>query len=158
MFYFFYKQHTYIILLFASFRTTKTGGLPNLSFVTRKPEPLGTEFKNIVDGMTGAMLWLEIQEGKERMRQREYTQDLGGTAACVLRDVKDAAHFKHHHNMNIEDGDDAPYLFFGDSWFRLVKAAANVNIQNYRACFMVKAAHSRNPKNFLEETMQDFPG
>ena len=111
MFYFFYKQHTYTILLFASFRTTKTGGLPNLSFVARKSEPLGTEFKNIVDGMTGAMLWLEIQEGKERMRQREYTQDLGGTAACVLRGVKDTAHFKHHPDNDIEDNDDTPYLF-----------------------------------------------
>ena len=26
-------------------RTTKTGGLPNISFILRKPEPLGTEFK-----------------------------------------------------------------------------------------------------------------
>jgi len=155
---FFYKQHTYIILLFASFRTTKTGGLPNLSFVARKPEPLGTEFKNIVDGMTGAMLWLEIQEGKERMRQREYTQDLGGTAACVLRGVKDTAHFKHHPDNDIEDNDDTPYLFFGDSWFGSVKAAANVKILNHHACFMVKTAHSRSPKKFLEETMQDFPG
>ena len=46
-------------------RTTKTGDLPNISYVLRKPEPLGTEFKNVVDGMTGNMLWLELQEGKE---------------------------------------------------------------------------------------------
>ena len=26
-------------------RTTATGGLPNISFICRKPEPLGTEFK-----------------------------------------------------------------------------------------------------------------
>lgn len=26
-------------------RTSKTGGLPTLSFILRKPEPLGTEFK-----------------------------------------------------------------------------------------------------------------
>ena len=130
---FFYKHHTYIILLFASFRTTKTGGLPNLSFVARKPEPLGTELKNLVDGMTGAMLWLEIQEGKDRMRQRDYSQDLGGTAACVMRDVTDAAHFKHHPDMNIEDNNDTPYLFLGDSWFGSVKAAANVQMQNHHA-------------------------
>ena len=34
-------------------RTTATGGLPNISFIKRKPEPLETEFKTIVDGMTG---------------------------------------------------------------------------------------------------------
>ena len=53
----------------------------------RKPEPLGTEFKNIVDGVTGAMLWLEIQEGKVRMSVKEH-QRLGSTAACVVRDVQ----------------------------------------------------------------------
>jgi len=28
-------------------RTTKTGNLPYLSFILRKPEPLGTEFKTL---------------------------------------------------------------------------------------------------------------
>ena len=53
-------------------RTTKTGTLPNLSYVARKPEPLGTEFKNIVDGVTGVLLWLEIQEGKQRMSTKSF--------------------------------------------------------------------------------------
>ena len=52
-------------------RTTATGGLPNISFIKRKPEPLGTEFKNIVDGLTVQILWLEIQEGKDRMKTKE---------------------------------------------------------------------------------------
>ena len=51
-------------------RTTKTGKLPNISYIQRKPEPLGTEFKCIVDGFTGIMLWLEVQEGKERMKSK----------------------------------------------------------------------------------------
>jgi hypothetical protein len=33
-------------------RTTKRGGLPHLSFILRKPEPLGTEFKNTCFGRT----------------------------------------------------------------------------------------------------------
>jgi len=53
-------------------RTTKTGNLPNLLYVKRKLDPLGTEFKNIVDEMTGAMLWLEIQEDKVRMFTKEH--------------------------------------------------------------------------------------
>ena len=40
----------------------------------RKPKPLGTEFKNIVDGLTGVMLWLEIQEGKDRLRKLDYNE------------------------------------------------------------------------------------
>ena len=41
-------------------RTTKCGGLPNISFVERKPEPLGTEFNNVACAITGKMLTLEI--------------------------------------------------------------------------------------------------
>ena len=68
------------------FRTTKTGGLPNISYIKRKPEPLGTEFKNVVDGIAGNIIWLEIQEGKERMKNKQF-QNLGSTAACTLRGV-----------------------------------------------------------------------
>lgn len=42
-------------------RTSQTGGLPNLSFIKRKPKPLGTEFKVVVDGASGMMVSLEIQ-------------------------------------------------------------------------------------------------
>jgi hypothetical protein len=34
-------------------QTTPTGGLPHLSFILRKPEPLGTEFKTIACTVTG---------------------------------------------------------------------------------------------------------
>lgn len=58
--------------------TTKTGTFPNLSFVMRKLEPLGTKFKTIVDGLSGIMLWLEVQEGKEQMSKLAHTNELGG--------------------------------------------------------------------------------
>ena len=45
-------------------RTTKAANLPNLSFVKRKPEPLGTEIKVAMDGLVGKSLAMEIQEGK----------------------------------------------------------------------------------------------
>jgi hypothetical protein len=34
-------------------RKSKTGGLPNISFILRKPEPLGTEFKSMACSETG---------------------------------------------------------------------------------------------------------
>jgi hypothetical protein len=34
-------------------RKNKTGGLPNISFILRKPKPLGTEFKTMVFSVTG---------------------------------------------------------------------------------------------------------
>ena len=44
-------------------QTSKTGGLPNISFIKRKPKPLGTELKNGVDSDSGVMICAEIQEG-----------------------------------------------------------------------------------------------
>ena len=58
-----------------------------MSYIKRKPEPLGTEFKNLVDGLSGQMVWLEIQEGVDRMSKKEFS-NLGGTVACVIRGVK----------------------------------------------------------------------
>jgi hypothetical protein len=66
-------------------RASKTGGLPHLSFIKRKPRPLGTEFKAAADGTHGIMLWLEIQEGKGKMKTKPLVGALGANAACALR-------------------------------------------------------------------------
>lgn len=66
-------------------QTSKYGGLPNISFVKRKPKPLGTEFKDVCDGCHGVMLFLEIQEGKDRMREKTFRLELGGLAATAMR-------------------------------------------------------------------------
>ena len=55
-------------------RTTTTAGLPHLSFIQRKPRPLGTEFKNTADGDTGIMLHLELQEGAAAQQQKKYNK------------------------------------------------------------------------------------
>ena len=48
-----------------SFRTTAKGDLSHLSCILRKPEPLGTEFKIATFYVTGALLFIEVQRGKE---------------------------------------------------------------------------------------------
>eukprot|EP00957_Ditylum_brightwellii_P006142 464637-Ditylum_brightwellii.AAC.1 len=44
-------------------RTTKTSGLPHLSYIKQKPEPLGTEFKNVACGLTGMFIGMELKWG-----------------------------------------------------------------------------------------------
>ena len=80
----------------------------------RKPEPLGTEFKNLVDGFQGNLVWKEIMEGKERMSKKEYS-NLGGTAACVMRGA--IATQDMDFIPNTQDDDDTPRqrLYYGDS-------------------------------------------
>ena len=131
---------------------------------------------------------IEIQEGKERMKKKEFNKDLGTTTGCVMRMVDE---LKHQAKVNLpgdwnewvdpsaqepeaapsQDGSDlvseisdqialnAPTeLWLGDSWFGSVKTVANAARRGVHAVTMVKTAHSRSPKKFLEAEMQGMPG
>jgi hypothetical protein len=128
----------------------------------RKPEPLGTEYKDIVDGISGNMLWLETQEGKERMKVKEF-QDMGSTAACTLRGVIATSDFDFLPDPNIEpqaEPQDKPRqrLFLGDSWFGSLKTVKSIMRNGHHGVFVIKTAHSRSPKKFLDKQMKDMPG
>ena len=65
-------------------RTTATGGLPNISFIKRKPKPLGTEFRNSCTE-SGVLSFLEVQEGKSGMALKPRPGKLKGNAASAAR-------------------------------------------------------------------------
>ena len=67
------------------FLKTAKGNLPHLSYIFRKPEILGTEFKTVACSVTGELLFIEIQRGKEGMKDSRYHKELGATAACKKR-------------------------------------------------------------------------
>ena len=46
------------------FQTTAKGNLPHLSYIFRKPDPLGTKFKTVACSATGALLFIEVQREK----------------------------------------------------------------------------------------------
>jgi hypothetical protein len=50
-------------------------GMPHISFVPRKPVPLGCAVKCVCDGTSGVMMHIEIQEGKTRMWERAHPRD-----------------------------------------------------------------------------------
>lgn len=105
-------------------RTIEYGGLPNLSFIKRKPEPLGTEFKTAVDGSSGVMLHLEIQKGVEKglhggpRGDVEFYDKLGACSACALRVGYRATPLDaQSDNSNKVPG----HLILGDAWFSSAK-------------------------------------
>eukprot|EP00951_Prasinocladus_malaysianus_P014339 scaffold108899_cov15-Prasinocladus_malaysianus.AAC.1 len=128
-------------------RKDKLGGLPNISFIQRKPKPLGTEFKTSCDGHTGVMLHLEIQEGKDPMRLKPHSQELGVTSACSLRVAQGGTQGHAGHTV------------LGDSWFASVKASTAVAMKKNGLDFIgvVKQGHARYPKTFIESTLQTMP-
>ena len=71
------------------FWTTEKGNLPHLSYIFRKTDPLGTNFKTVACSLTGALLFIEVLRGKEGMKDSRYQQELGDTAACTKRMMKE---------------------------------------------------------------------
>lgn len=91
-------------------------GLPHLSYLPRKPEPYGCEFKTICDGESRVMLYMELQKGKEPMRALQYARSHGVCAATTIR----AAEAMHH---ILGTG----RILVGDSWFASVSVCIELH-------------------------------
>ena len=59
------------------------------------------------------------------MKTYEYQQDIGGTAACMKRIMKD---IKGWGKLS------SKYALFGNSWFRIVKTQEEVNAEELYCC------------------------
>jgi hypothetical protein len=91
------------------------GGLPHLSFIKRKPQPLGTELKIVCEGTFGICVFIEIQKGNIRMARKKWARTYGATTGCTLR-LLDALQIS-------ELGDPNPKkrCVYADSWFASFK-------------------------------------
>jgi len=127
-------------------RTTKLGGLPNISHIPRKPEPLGTEFKCTADPTTGCMIALEIQRGKDGMKDQQHNVEYGNTAGCTMR------------LMNITNSDGDCKAVKGDAWFGSVKNCANLKMKGYDSILQVKQNKALFPREIIDEALKDSPG
>ena len=133
-------------------RKDKTGGLPNISFIKRKPEPLGSEFKTLACGVSGIMLYLEIQRGKAEMPKRsQYHHEFGATASCVVRCMKAMA------NCGQKEDAHRANIFYGDSWFASVKSADQVAEYGHDFVGPVKTATSLFVNKEIEKIMKEWP-
>ena len=119
------------------------------------------------------MTYLEIQEGKIRMKAKEFFKELGATSSCVARASKfcsDIEGVKIEEDTSDDDEDALleqssdeeqeidQELWLGDSWFGSVKTVTHLATNNKYAIMHIKTAHRRCPKAFLEKQMQDMPG
>ena len=135
-----------------------TGNLPHLSFIQRKPEPLGTEFKVAACGRTGIFLHLELQRGKAAMADAEYANIMLKTAACASRLIKNTRNC----GRNGEDEEERKMsaqrdTYLGDAWFGSVDAVLAAASHDTNLVCVIKNAHNRYPKKYIEKTMQDWP-
>ena len=134
-------------------QTSKTGNLPNISFILRKPEDLGTELKAVAStSCNGPILHLEVQEGKENMKTKSYFDSYGVSTACTLRMAKQTKNNGNKPDPSITN------LFYGDSWFSSVKTALAIKKElQCEYVGVIKNGHRDYPRVYLEETMKDWP-
>jgi hypothetical protein len=114
-------------------------GMPHVSFIPRKPEPCGAEFKTLCDGVSGVMLALELQEGKSVMSAKQYHKDFGATTACTIRLLE-------HSGCS-----GAGRVLIGDSWFASVNTAVNARKIGTYFIGNVKTATRMFPKRALAD-------
>jgi hypothetical protein len=101
--------------------TTKLGGSPNISYMLRKPEPLGTEFKTSVCPILNVMTYMEICEGKEFMKTRLFQKELGGTTVCAVCMAQGTCQTSIDGFVEVVKG---------DSWFGSVKSVIEIRAKS----------------------------
>ena len=74
------------------------GGLPHMSYIKRKPKPLGTELKSVCEGTMGICVFIEIQKGKVAMARKKFHTQFGATTACTVR-LCDALNLNEAHEV-----------------------------------------------------------
>ena len=123
-----------------------SGGIPHLSFVARKPDPLGSEFKCICDGSTGILLHIELQKGKRIMRRKKFGNDFNATTACTLR-MLDAVGVKE---TNLDENKKPHRAVTADSWFASMNTAVALKEKlGVHFCGPIKTAHADFPAEAL---------
>lgn len=138
-------------------QTTQLGGLPNISYIIWKPEPLGTEFKSTACSKTGMLLHLEIQQGKYNMKKLPYYNELGATAACSLQ-MAEATKYSAQEKFQSNSKTTTPReIYYGNSWFASVKLAEKLACKNLEFGGIVKTNSSCFPKEEVEALMKDWP-
>ena len=124
------------------------GGLPHLSYIKRKPKPLGTELKSVCEGTMGICINIEIQKGKIAMARKKWAKDYSATTACTLRLI-DQLHIS-------EIGEVSPprRCVFADSWFASVATVLALR-ERLGLDFTgpVKTAHANFPLDSLRFTV-----
>ena len=94
------------------------GGIPFLSFIERKPKPLGTEGKSVCEGHFGICMYIELQKGKVRMARKKWCQQYKATTACTVRLID-----KMGLRENLLVCERPARRVYADSWFASVETA-----------------------------------
>jgi hypothetical protein len=116
--------------------------MPHLSYVPHKPVPLGCEAKYMADSTSGVMMYIELQEGKTRMKRLRFADEYPATVATTLRMV--AA--MRLGEISLPPAEKLRRVVVCDSWFASRPTVRTLKEKfglNFTCC--VKTAHAGFP-------------
>jgi hypothetical protein len=123
----------------SSFRPRKgvycDDGPPTLTKIIRKPKSVSIELKDCTDAQTRITLRLELQEGKEAMRSKQFADRYNSGTSILLRLVSPWFH--------------SGRMVVGDSAFASVEAAIACHDRGIHFSGLVKTATRRFPMAYL---------
>jgi hypothetical protein len=117
--------------------TVSADTLPHATKILRKPKGVGAELKSLADGVTGILVSIDIQEGKNVMDTKPFVASHGATTGCVLRLLEPYFNTKR--------------VVFGDSWFASVKTLLALKFRDLFFVGVIKTAHKEFPKKVLSQ-------
>ena len=132
-------------------KTTKFGGLPNLTFEPRKPEPLGTMFKNGVEATTGIMVTQDVVQGSAEQRYKKYDGDASSLPQNepIMAHVAETLRICESSNL-VEGG-----WVGGDAWFGSIPCAVELkNKLGVFSTFIIKQNLQYCPLQVIQQIMQ----
>ena len=112
----------------------------HLTYLPRKPTPLGIGIKCMVDHTSGIMLCADLLEGKGIDNKKEFVAEYGVATATTLRLV-------------------APYfgsarVVIADSWFGSYKCAVALRQRGLFSTLNVKTGHKKFPRDKIKQALQ----
>jgi hypothetical protein len=78
-----WSPHQNVAALGIGMRSKQLLGMQHITKIPRKPEPVGAEIKDMCDGVSGIMLWLELMEGKLVMATKRFCWQSTKDGVCA---------------------------------------------------------------------------
>ena len=133
------------------------GGIPHLSFVERKPIPLGTEAKVVCEGSMGMCVFIELQKGKITMARKKWCREYKATTACTVRLLEKLGTKEVEDEHNISrwlENRGKKRCVYADSWFASVETALALKKElGLHFTGPIKTAHKYYPLTEMRWTL-----
>lgn len=132
-------------------KTSKFGGLPNITYEQRKPKPLGTMLKNGVEATTGIMVYQDVVQQKEVQQAKKYNGDESSLplGEPILQHVGEV--LRQCEGANLADGG----WVGGDAWFGSIPAVVELKKKkNVYSTFILKQHIQYCPKQIISSILR----